>query len=252
MNETLFTMCHFPSLPAPYDAALRAAVAFVLDQFDVLGIIASGTIIRGNPHPNSDLDLYVIHAQPQRQRLQRWFEGVPAEIFVNPPHIVETYFKAERASGRPITAHMLMTGTVILDRDPVVERLRMRAQEVFNLPPDPPAEQLVLHRYLSASRFEDAQDVAAQDPLSARLILGQAVYGMLHYRFWAANRYLPRDKDLLAALDALDSDLGALARAFYGASTLAEELALADQIADLTIQARGFFAWDSPLQDVPE
>jgi hypothetical protein len=41
--------CRFPELPEPYDSALREAVAYVLDRVEPLGIIASGTIVRGNP-----------------------------------------------------------------------------------------------------------------------------------------------------------------------------------------------------------
>ena len=53
---------------------------------------------------------YVIHAQPQRQRLQRRFHGVPAEIFVNPPHTIRGYFENEHRDGRPCTVHMFVTG----------------------------------------------------------------------------------------------------------------------------------------------
>lgn len=43
MPDKLPTDCHFPDLPAPYAVALREAVVFILDRYDVLGIIASGT-----------------------------------------------------------------------------------------------------------------------------------------------------------------------------------------------------------------
>ncbi len=69
------------------------------------GIIVAGTHISGNPDPTSDLDIYVIHAHPQRQRIQKRFKGVPAEIFVNPPAAIRRYFAEEVR--RPSTAHML-------------------------------------------------------------------------------------------------------------------------------------------------
>lgn len=237
--------CRFPDLRAPYDVALCAAVAFIVERFDPLGIIASGTIVRGNPGPSSDLDLYVIHGQPFRQRVQRLFEGVPAEIFVNPPPQVETYFETERRAGRPLTAHMLATGVVVLDRDPVIERLRQQARDALALAPDPSPETLRFKRYMIATEFEDACDVAESDPLSARMIMASAVRGMLRYRFWQANRYQPRDKDLIAALDDLDPALVALARVYFAASDVAELVRIAEQIADRTIQTRGFFEWES-------
>src|SRR5438128_286942 len=127
--------CRYPPLPEPYAGALRDAVAFVFSRFEPIGIVATGTIVRGNPSPSSDLDLYVIHRDPRRQRLQRRFRGVPAEIFVNPPERVEAYFAEERAEGRPLTAHMLATGFVVLRTDPVLDDLRARAAAQLADPP---------------------------------------------------------------------------------------------------------------------
>ncbi len=113
----------WPDLAEPYASALRDAVAFVLDRVDPVGIVACGSVIRGTPSPNSDLDIYVVHEADWRQRIQRRFGGVPAEIFINPPTAIRGYFETERRAGRPITAHMLSTGFVVLDRDPVVQGL---------------------------------------------------------------------------------------------------------------------------------
>jgi predicted nucleotidyltransferase len=242
--------CQFPDLATPYDQALCEAAALILDRFDVLGIIASGTIIRGNPGPSSDLDIYVVNACPQRQRIQKFFNGVPAEIFVNPVSMIEQYFVDERRTGRPITAHMLATGYVVLDRDPVIEQLRERAQKLLSVAPDPTADQLRWNRYLIASQYEDARDIALTDPDSAMMILGRAVHDMLQFMFWTMNHYLPRDKDLLNALQDIDSQLAEWARAFYSTADLNQRLALADHIAECTIQTRGFFEWESSLENV--
>src|SRR5690554_91324 len=108
----------WPDLDKPYNQALREAVAFILGRFEVWGIIASGSIVDGRGDPGSDLEIYVVHAQPLRQRVQRWFNGVRAEIFVNPPAAIRRYFEEER--DRPSTAAMLATGKIVLDRHPVV------------------------------------------------------------------------------------------------------------------------------------
>lgn len=250
--HTLFDRCRWPDLDAPYAAALREAVAFILDRFGeaVLGIVASGTIIRGNPGPSSDLDVYVIQANPQRQRIQRWFHGVPAEIFVNPPQAIEGYFAEEQRAARPLTAHMLSTGFVVLDRDPVVEALRVRARELLAAPPALSPDQLRWERYGAALLFEDGLDVVDSDPATAAMILGDAVRRMLRYRFRQEGRFYPRDKDLLAATEALDPPLGRLAREFYTSTNFAWQLTLAEDIAAKTLGVMGFFAWESALEDV--
>jgi hypothetical protein len=74
---------------------------------------------------------------------------------------------------------------------------------------------------------------------------------MIDYRFLAANRPLPRAKWTLAALTELDPMLGDLARRYYDAATHSTRLALAEQIAARTIQATGFFEWETPLEEVP-
>jgi len=237
-------MENWPDLPERYDRALRAAVEYVRDRFDPLGIVASGTIVRGAPDAASDLDLYVIHEEPWRQRVQRFFEGVPTEIFVNPKSAVETYLQDEAEDARPLTAHMLATGIVLQDH-PVVERLLEEARERLEQYPDPDELDLVYRRYVAALAYEDARDKADTDQATATMILFQAVARMLEYAFWQARRFQPRRKDRLDEVAALDGELGGLARAFFDEPDFARRFDLAGRIADKTIRARGFFEWES-------
>ena len=250
-SESLFAQCRWPDLPAPYANALREAVQFILERCpDAQGIVVSGTILRGNPAPSSDLDIYVIRRELQRQRVQKFFNGVPAEIFINPAKKVADYFAAEQRDARPITAHMLNTGFTILDCDGVIAGLHAHARQLLQTPPDPSAEALTFARYMAATRYEDATDIANTRPETARMILGLAVHAMLRYHFLADHRFVPRDKDLLAVLEAWDAPLGALVRCFYGAVTLEEALDAAEQIADRTIATHGFFEWESKPEAV--
>lgn len=214
------------------------------------GIIASGTILRGNPGPSSDLDIYVIHTQPIRQRVQKYFNGVPAEIFVNPVASILRYFEEEGREGRPITAHMLATGHVILSRDPVVGRIRDKAQKLLKAGYQADEAYLTQVRYLSATRFEDGLDVVKDDPATALMFFNQAVPEMLAYYFRKSGQPIPRAKELLACLDQHNPVLAGLAREFYHASDLDRRVELAKQIADQTIQTRGFFEWESAIEDV--
>jgi predicted nucleotidyltransferase len=134
----------------------REAVQFILKRFDVLGIVAAGTIVRGSPAATSDLDIYVIQRPPFRQRVQKFFNGIPTEIFVNPPAMIEKYFIEERAARRPLTAHMLATGFVVLELDPVIGQLRQRAAEVLADSPADNPENFTMARYLAAALYEDA------------------------------------------------------------------------------------------------
>ncbi len=249
--EALLERCNWPALPAPYDRALREAVRFILERYpQVEGIVASGSIVRGAPAPSSDLDIYVVHGAAWRQRVQRIFHGVPAEIFVNPPAQIRRYFVEERQAGRPITAHMWSTGHPVLALTPQVGSVQAEARAVLQQPPDYSPEHVTTTRYMAALLYEDAGDVAETDPETGLLILGRAVPAMLHYRFIAANQYLPRDKDLLRALEALDAPLARLARAYYCASQPAARFELAARLAEQTLATHGFFEWESEPEEL--
>ncbi len=236
----------WPQLDEPYDRALREAVRDILGWIpDVFGIIASGTIIRGTPHPSSDLDLYVLRCAPRRQRVQRWYHGIPTEIFINPMPKVRDYIRLEGEEGRPITAHMVATGFVVLRVSPDVDALIEEAKQALAKPFNPSNARLTQVRYGAATRYEDATDIAPERPEAAMMIMGMAVRDMVHYAFLRAGRPLPRDKDLLIALDALAPPLAAKVTQFYGASDLETRLAIAEQIADQTIETHGFFEWAS-------
>ena len=84
----------------------------MFSEFDPFAVVVSGSIVRGNPDPAGDFDIIVIHRHSWQRRVQKWFEGVPTEIFGNSPEWIESYLKQESAEGRPVMAHMLTTGVV--------------------------------------------------------------------------------------------------------------------------------------------
>jgi predicted nucleotidyltransferase len=246
----LIDQCRWPPLGPIHAAALRATVEYALAQTSPLGVIATGTIVRGQPHATSDIDLYVVHAEPYRRRVQRFFEGVAAEIFINPPHTVRAYFAEEHASGRRITAHMLATGFVVLDLDSVVEQLRAEARDWLNRPDDFDAASAERARYGAATLLEDGADLTPHDPVGAALILSRSVTAMLEFWMRSHGRPIPRSKDLVAQVRSLDEFLGRLADDFVGATTATERLEIANSIGDRTIATRGFFEWDSGPEPV--
>src|SRR6185436_12318635 len=119
----------------------------------------AGSIVRGEAGPNSDLDVFVVHEQPWRLREQRRFEGVPAELFVNPVEQVRSYFASEHASGRPHTAHMFSTGEPIEPVPSVIRELVAEARDWLARPLEPPPEQLVSLSYGAVDLLDDARDI---------------------------------------------------------------------------------------------
>jgi len=240
--------CEFPALPAQHDIALRDAVSFVLRSFKPVGIIASGTIVRGNPDATSDIDLWVIHLEPARQRIQKFFNAVPVEIFVNPPWTIQAYFAHDQSNARPIAAHMMATGHVVLATDPVVAELRQRAQWLLRQPPDLSEEAIARARYEAATHFEDATDIAARSPMGASMLLSRSLIEMMRFAFMNARRFVPRDKDLLEEFERLAGHSAAKVRGFFQTSDCDERVRLATEVADAILGVRGFFEWTSSLE----
>jgi uncharacterized protein (TIGR02246 family) len=245
MTTSRLERCVWPALSQPYADALREAVAFVLREVDAVGIVATGTIVRGTPHASSDLDVFVIHDAPYRRRIQRFFRSVPTEIFINPADVVRRYFAEEHRDGRPITAHMLATGVVVLDASPAVADLRGEAAEWLARTSPLSPDAIVRARYAAATRFEDAMDVGSTDPATATMLMSQAVTAMLEHDCRVKDGHLPRSKDLLGTVARRDPTLGQLAHAFFSATSPADRFAAGQAIADRTVGARGFFEWDS-------
>lgn len=250
LTVEFWAQCRFPPLAEPYAGALRDAVTFILENFDVHGILVCGSIVRGNPHPGSDFDIMVLHAKDERQRLQRFFRGVPAEIFVNPPQSIRGYFVEERAAARPLTAHMWTTGVVVLDRHPLIAQLRQEAAVWLALRPDLSAVALTMKRYFSADELENALDVAKDDPAMATLLMHHALFRMIEYRFLATNQNIPRHKELLAGLKTLDAAAGAAVEQFLLEPDLPRKFALGKAAAQHLTGATGFFEWQTPPETI--
>lgn len=237
--------CSWPGLSEPFATALRRAVDFIFQELEPVGVIATGTIVRGKAHRNSDLDLYVVHLAPFRRRVQRRFDAVPTELFVNPPSAIRAYFADEDRDGRRLTAHMLASGVVVFQADPVVDELRNEASQWLGKETPISEFERVSTRYSIASRLEDALDLVGTDDVSATILLGESILAMLEYLCKAEHGQIPRRKDLLERITTEHPDVAARVAEFCQATQVSDRARLAIEIADQTIEARGFFEWDS-------
>ncbi len=229
-----------------YQLALQQALAWITTQFEPLGIVASGSIIRGNPHATSDFDLFVLHEKAFRQRVQKRFNGVPCEIFINNPAQVRKYFTDELRQNRPVTAHMLATGQPVVGHDnPQLLTLLEEAQYYATLANPLTEEQATFRKYCLATLAEDAADTLATDQATCLYILNQAVAQLIEFVFAVHQRPLPRIKDRLAALCALDATVGLEVQHYYQQVGIAQKNALAQDLILRVAGTTAFFEWSS-------
>jgi predicted nucleotidyltransferase len=248
--DALFADCKFPVLESPYDDALTDAVRYILKKFYVEGILVTGSVIRGNHSKSSDLDIFVINSRPERQRIQKLFNGVPAEIFVNPPNQIKNYFADCYKTGKADTAHMFASGFIILDVNQIIYKLRNKGREIISGHPNPSEVHLKQLRYQVADCYENATDLLGHDHSTAIMLMTQAVSLAMQYRFWSENKWLPRHKDLLKDLENLDPALAELGRDFFNEVSHEQRFKTAMEIMDYTIKTHGFFEWESNVETV--
>jgi len=211
-----------------------------------MGIVLTGTIIRGNPGLNSDLDIFVIHGEPYRQRIQKFFNGIPCEIFVNHPDHIWRYFETDLKKNRPVSAHMLATGMVVSGGDnEEVQRIIKMAKEYSGRPLIPDDNLKTADRYRIATLFEDATDLKEVDPATSLYFLNRAVTEAIDFLFMAGCRTLPRAKERIRQIEESWPEMGKLVTDYFEAREFDEKYAVARTLVEKSVGATGFFEWES-------
>jgi hypothetical protein len=237
----------------PFDQAVAELEAYAQATWKPIGVVVSGSIVRGDGGPMSDLDVVVVHDEPWRLREQRRFAGVPAELFVNPPASIRRCFASEHAEGWPSMAHMLATGEV-LDvppgaPHPVLADLIREARDWLTRPLALTPAQLAARRYVAVDVLDDARDVIYSDPAAAQLLLASAVSNIIAYAFLGRGQFQPRRKRAVAALAALDPIACDLVRR-WAAQSGRDALATVEDLARHVLGVDTFFAWTSDRDPV--
>ena len=225
---------------------LSEAVTWICLNFKPIGIIATGSIVRGNPDLNSDFDVFVIHEDSYRQRIQKYFNGVPCEIFINNFNHVYGYFEKEYENNRPVTAHMISTGNVIMGEDNSgVKKLIQSAREFLLRAPLLTDEKKTMIRYAISTLFEDATDLMDTDVLTSTYFLNRLISDIIDYVFLINGTSSPRPKERIKYLEVNYPDIGGLIAGYYSTENFRDRYEIAKSLVAKTIGEYGFFEWDS-------
>jgi len=231
---------------AHYQGALNKAISWINEEFKPTGIIVTGSIIRGNPHVNSDFDIYVIHEESYRQRVQKYFDEVPCEIFVNNFKHVYEYFEQEYKVNRPVSAHMIATGTVLIgEANLALKKLIEDANKFLLTAPNIDDAKRTATKYTISTLFEDATDIKDSDPIACRYFLNRMVQDLMDFVFLDHGIPLPRPKERINYMESNYPNIGKLISSYYKTESFSSQYNIAKELVMLICGEIGFFEWDS-------
>jgi hypothetical protein len=178
----------------------------------LLGVLATGSRVRGEGDASSDIDLHVVIDQPRRQRRNIVVAGVEVEMFINPLFQIARYFDEGRASGRGVDQHMWSTGYAVYDPHGVVVELQEQARQQWEVGPPPIGGSGWPVRYLPADALRDIGDVIGRDAEQAQVMIGALLADLigLHYRLQL--RWRVKGKRTLGDLQTWDAAAAELVR----------------------------------------
>ena len=199
---------------------------------DADAVLLTGSTVRGEATPGSDLDLIVIYPKLPRARRESFlFEAMPVEVFVHDPETLAWSLKADVDAGKPGMHSMVADGRVLGPRPAGAEQLVARARAGLAAGPPPfKPEEVELYRYHISGHLDDLRD--QRDPaevvsIGAWLYLSLADFILRTRGRWAGTaKWIPR---YLRALDpALERRFTAAFEALFAGRDPTPVIALAE------------------------
>ena len=216
-NEQIFR-CVVPSLQEELAA-------------DLLGVLAAGSRVHGNPGPNSDLDMHVVIASARWRRRILLVEGVEVEQMFYPLPVVREFIEKNATD-----CSMFAQGLILYDVQGIMAELKAEAKILWEQGPLPiPAQEIWKHRYTPADLLSDLADVNEADEATCALVIVQICNQLLETHYRLRRHWRPKAKRCLNDLAQWDQVAAQLARkALACSSPLADRrsalLALSDYV----------------------
>jgi hypothetical protein len=116
----------------------------------VVGALACGSYVTGDPSKRSDIDLHVVLSEETdwRERGNRVIDGFLIEYFANPPGQIREYFRSDYSDNCCDAATQFATGRIIFDDTSTIAVLKAEGREwlakAFERP-DSRATELMLY-----------------------------------------------------------------------------------------------------------
>jgi len=236
-----------PTLGEPFGSALDDAIAFLeAIPEEVIGIWLAGSVARGSSDANSDLDLYILVDAPHRRRINRRCNGVPVEMFLNPPEWAHRYIAENRKQGRKSSIGMMAEGLILFDPRGECAALAAGSRAAIDQGPAVPEAQLELRRYFVVDGFDNARDVVDADPTTARFMAAESLREAATIWFLSKGEWPPREKELFPELRLRYPEVAALVDRHAATGDLGPAAAALQML----IGVDSFYEWATPPEPI--
>jgi predicted nucleotidyltransferase len=178
---------------------IESALERLRSDDDVIGVLLQGSVARGDAHPGSDLDLFVL----LRPGASRPFAAETVDGILVETHFADAAGTRERMERAPRLAYGFLRGRVLSDPEGEVDRLINHAAAVLAAyRPRDDKVRGVAH-WLRSARVKIAAALDAGDARRAAFVAGTTTWKILE-GLWAVNvRPVPPSGAVFAEMPAL-------------------------------------------------
>jgi hypothetical protein len=114
-----------------WEIALEKFLDEWINKKEVVGIVACGSYITGNPSKHSDIDIQILLDKNVRwrERGNKIIDGILMEYFANPMSQIIKYFDEDYKDRTRTAAHMFITGKIVYDKNGAIKDIIKKAKE---------------------------------------------------------------------------------------------------------------------------
>lgn len=196
---------------------------------NVLGILLFGSWARGNNRPDSDVDLLVIVREGFKRAVE-YRDGQVFEIIYTTEQGASEYWH----SSPDDAVEFWNTSKILFDRDGTVARLRHVGQSIQDQGKAPMEPDLFAHtKFDIRDQLRAVENLAASDPITARLILSTKVVQLTELFFDLRQLWMPPPKQRLGILRRQNRAVYDLVVSYYEEPSLPAQIRLAQALFDV-------------------
>jgi hypothetical protein len=165
-----------------YDALLRDLTDEARADDEVVGLLLTGSLARGDALPGTDIDLRYILTDGLSRPFDR---GVRDGVLVERGFADEASHRAELAA-KPMHVYAYLDGRVLFDQSGALGRLRTQARGIFDAYETPRQDKATIAFLLGCSRDKIRVALNGGDDLRAAFVTGTSSWQLVE-GLWAAN-----------------------------------------------------------------